>query len=876
MSDMDGRPPRAAMWLLRALLPLAERDEVRLDVEEEYGRRRAEAGRRAADAWVWRQVVASTPALLRRSWWRGTKGFEPEANRLHPGGPMLESWIMDARYSARRLLRRPLYAVLAVLTLALGVGGAGAIYTIVRSLLVDPLPYRAAQELTVFWDGGDWSEREFLYLRGHFTGFQSVAEYYPEDVALQGRGGEARVVPAITSSAELFDVLGVRPALGRGFRAGDDALGAERVAVISWGLWQELGGSPSVLGSRLTMDGTPWTVVGVMPKRFWFPDPSVRVWLAEALDPENGSGNYTLVGRLAPGETISGMGGPLSRITALLAERYQYPEQWDKTKHASLTPIREAIAGNVRPALLATLVAMAAILLMACANVAALMLGQVDGRSTELALRNALGAGRTRLLQQLVSEALLVGLLAGVVGAGVAAVGFPLLLRALPLGALAEGAHADWTLFLSAMAISVGAAVLVAAAPVFTVWRGNLRASLGTDRTSGLGARGGRLESGLVIAEVALAVLMASGAALLIRSVDELRAIDPGLDPTGVAVVDVALPGNMTVQQRVNLVADLLPRLAAIPGVRSVGGVQKLPLRGSGDNWGIRIVSRPELPSTTTAMRIVTPDYFQTLGIALRQGRTFDEADRNDNAYPVVINEALAKKYFPGENPLGQQFVLNDEASATVIGVVADVAEAGLTDAPVPARYMLVDHLGVRQGFSFVLKQKSPGDVARVFEAARRVIRDTNPGIAIQATTTMDDVVARSMGPVRQIRTLLTLLALLALVLGAVGVYGVIAHFVTRQRREIGIRMALGLAPARVVGGVLARGGTLVGIGIVAGVVASLFVARLVASLLYHVGTSDPAALLGATATLLAAGLAAAAIPAWRASRLDPARVLRD
>src|SRR5688572_17480093 len=420
-------PPRLPIAVLRALLPFAERDEVVADLAQEHAERAAAAGRLAAGLWIWWQVLGSAPSLLRRSWWRGWSGFEPRANRMRPGGPSMESWIMDVRYAARRLLSRPTYALLAVLTLALGVGGTASIFGIVRGLLLDPLPYAEEERLSIFWSGGNWSESEFVHLRGHVGDFEGVAAYLADEITLRQGDAPPRVVPAALSSAELFDVLGVRPRAGRGFETGDDATGAEPVAVLSHGLWQELGGESSIVGRRIGIDGIERTVVGVMPPGFWFPNPGVRLWLPTPMRPDNGVGNYTLVGRQPPGATAASTAASLERLTVALEERFDYPEpQWDLTRGAELTPVREAFLGGVRLPLLATLAAMGVILLIACANVAALMLGQVEGRTTELAVRAALGAGRRRIGQQLVGEALLVGLAAGVLGALLAWRGFGL------------------------------------------------------------------------------------------------------------------------------------------------------------------------------------------------------------------------------------------------------------------------------------------------------------------------------------------------------------------------------------------------------------------------------------------------------------------
>jgi putative ABC transport system permease protein len=870
--------PRLPAALLLALVPYAEREEVRTELAAEYAARATERGSLSARLWLWRQVFGSLPTLLRRSWWRGWTGFEPDANRMRPGGPMIEGWIIDTRYAARRLLSRPTYAILAILTLALGAGGTAAVYSLVRGLLLEPLPYAREQELAVFWMPYDWTEQEFLFLRGTFPGFRQVAAYRPEDVTLQAGDGPSRFVPGFASSAELFDVLGVAPAIGRGFQAGDDVPGAEPVTVLSYGLWQELGGDRSIIGRRLLLDGAPRTVVGVMPRGFWFPDPTVRIWTPTPLDARRRSGNYAFVGRMTPGMRADAMAVPVAQLVKRLDERFDYPAAWDKTKNAALTPVRESILGSVRPSLLAVLAAMGVILLIACANVAALMLGQVDGRSTEFAVRAALGAGRRRLMQQLVLEALLVGLAAGAVGAALAAGGFRVLIGALPLGALAETAALDWTVFWSAITIAILAALVIAVVPSVAVWRSDLRGAISKSRTGGIGGRGGRLEGGLVVTQVALAVLLAAGAGLLIRSVAKLRAIDPGLDPRAVAVVDIAMPAESSREDRRRMLRELLPPLRALPGVRSAAAVQRLALHVRGDNWGVEVAGRPDLDGGTSAFRVVTPDYFQTMGIAVRRGRGFDAGvDRPDGEVATVINEALAAKYFPDVNPIGRRITTFDSTGERIVGVVENVAEQKLTEGPQPARYVLYDQIPYTpETHSIVLKVAGERRAAGVLEAARRTINQTAPIVAVQEMTTMESVFSKAVGPARQVMTLLTLLTALALVLGAVGIYGVISHFVTRRRRDYGVRIALGQSAAGVIRQVVGRGGVLVAIGSVIGIASALLLARLLASFLYGVGAADPLAMGTAVLALAAVGLAAAYIPARRASRTDPVMVLRQ
>src|SRR5436305_310672 len=543
-------PLRLASSVLRTLLPIAEREEVLGDLREEHERRRAARGRALAAVWLWRQVLGSAPALLRRSWWRGRTGLEQAANRWLPGGFGMESWIMDLRYAVRRLRSRPTYTLLAVLTLALGVGGSAAIFSILRGLLLDPLPFAKEAEIVVFWNTFDWSEAEMLYLRPNFPGFRRVAAYTSRDVPLESNGGPTRLVPGISASYELFDVLGARPALGRGFQAGDDRQGADPVAVLSHGLWQEMGGDASILGRRVRLDGIPRTVVGVMPRGFWFPNPTVRVWLPRPLDPTNQSGNYTLIGRLAPGQSL----------------------------------------------------------------------------------------------------------------------------EALPLGVWAERAVLDWTLFGAAIALAILAALGVALIPALTLWRGDLREALTRVRTATAGGRGSRIEGGLVVAEVALAVLLAAGAGLLIRSVVNLYGIDPGVDIRGVAVLDLVTGAGMKTTERQQMMRTLLDELGRLPGVRSAALTSKLPLRGNGDSWGITIEGRPDLPDTTTFVRFVSRDYFRALGIALRAGRIFTTGDRPDSEPVVVINQALAKKYFQGSDPMGRRLKTVSNRWERVVGVVEDVA----------------------------------------------------------------------------------------------------------------------------------------------------------------------------------------------------------
>lgn len=871
--------PRLPLALLRAWLPYAERDEVVDEISAEFTAREAREGRWAACAWLWRQVLGSVPPLVRRTFSRGWTGFEPASSRLRPGGPPMESFIMDLRYAARRLRARPTYALLAVLTLALGVGGTAAAFGLVRGMLMSPLPYPAEERVDLFWGPGQWSEREFLYLSPDWSGFSAVAAFNQRDLPLRrGTDASPELVAAVPTSAGLFDVLGVRPALGRTFEPNDDRPGAARVVVLSHELFESLGGQPSLVGSDVNLNGTPYTVVGVMPKGFWFPDPTARVWVAEPLNEEDGSGNYTLVGRRAPGTDGPAIGLALDRLASRLRERFQYPEAWDKTRSPSLTPIREHLLGPLQLPLLATLGAMGVLLLIACANVAALMLGQVDSRATELAVRVALGADGRRMTQQLLAEALLLGLAAAGAGAVIAAQGFQLLSEALPLGPLAARGSLDWGVFFAALMLALAAALGVAWLPARSLRKSNPQQALGNSRTGGIGARGGRTEGALVVGQVALGVLLTAGAGLLVRSVVNLSAIDPGVDVDQVAVVDVVMEANLAPDARRRLVAELEQGMATLPGVRAAGATQHLPLRGSSDNWGIRVEDKPDLAETTAYVRLVTPGYFQTLGIQLVEGRLLEATDREDTERVVVVNRALAAKYFPGESPVGRRISTGLGGFERIVGVVEDVSEAKLTDGPLPGRYFLYaqvrDYAPTRN--TLVLRVQPGHDPAALLDDARKRIAAIAPSVAVHRTTTLEAVFAHAIGPARQVMSVLALLTVLAVVLGAVGVYGVTAHFVRRRQRDLGICIALGLRPSRVVAQVVKRGGALVLIGSVLGTVAALALARLLSAFLYGVSALDPLSLAGAILALMAVGVGAALLPAWRASRLDPAAVFRE
>jgi predicted permease len=583
-----------------------------------------------------------------------------------------------------------------------------------------------------------------------------------------------------------------------------------------------------------------------------------------------------LIGRVAPHQDIRAMEAPLSQLAAMLDERFDYSAR-DKTKDRSITPVRDDLLGPMQPALLATLAATALILLIGCANVAALVLGQIDARSAEFAVRSALGANRRRLAQQLIVEVLLVAAVAGILGAGLAWVGFIVVTDALPLGAWA-GAAPDWRVFASAMAIAVVAAALVILVPIVSLYRGDLRSVLSAARLGGIQGRGGRLESGLVVAQVALAVMITSGAALLARSVANMYAVQPGVRVEGVAVVDVVFDGALDRSSREKTVDELERALRELPGVASVGAGQNLPLRGGGYRAGLRIDERPDIENAATEYRIVTPGYFESLGFTLRAGRAIGGADRAEAERVVVVNEAFARRYFPGIDPIGRPIGGDvEQRRSRIVGVVADAAEKRLTDAAEPVRYVALAQIPWIDDAQSIVLRAAPGVAeASLLEPVRRTIARVAPAVAVQQTTTMRRVLDTSVGPARQVVSLLSLLTGLALVLGAVGVYGVMTHFATRRRRDWAIRIAVGLPSSRVITHILGHGAMLVSAGIALGIVGAAMLTRLLSSFLFDVGALDPIAFAAAGAALFSVGVAAAFVPALRAGMADPLKALRE
>ena len=816
-------------------------------------------------------------------------GVEQQQERTRDawGIGFLADLVTDVRHAGRQFRRRLGFSSLAILTLALGIGATVALFSVVIGLLVRPLPVADEDRLRIFWSDYNWRGVEFDHVKGLGQSFDGIAAYSSEATPFQSESG-TRLLPYTVSSAELFDVLGVRPVLGRTFLPGEDRPGAEPVIVIGWGMWQQdLGGDPDILGKRIQVGGRPTTVIGVMPRGFWFPTPEFRAWLPLDLDPAGSTyqnnGWLVLIGRQKSTATPAAVTGDLQTFTRALGERFTYPEAWDKTKDAHLRPLREYLLGDVEPTMLLLLGAVGLLLLMACTNAAALILARTTDRTGEMAVRTALGAGRGRLARQILTESITLALVAGVVGAAVAVAIFDMLVASLPLqSGFGDTLSLDWTTFATAFALALLVGLAVSAIPVRHLLQGRLDGAISGERSeAGLRRGAGRAHAVLVTAEVMLAVLLAVGATLLIRTVDRIRALDPGFDPAHVVTLDlVASAQDMDPEVRWNFFRELLTRIEALPGVGAAGYTNRLPVRDGGWQGPVTIESRPDLADAkrpNSLFRWATPGFFETMGIEIEHGRGIEAADRRGAVPVALVSESFAQKMWPGREALGQRIMLTvvgEPDWRTVVGVFEETRMVSMLGEN-PMVFYIPFEQSPFPGEGQALVIRAEGDPAGVVAAVRRLVGELDPRVAVAHVAPMEDVVATALAEPLRLRFFLSLFAGLALLLGTVGVYGVVSYSVGRRRAEFGIRMALGAAPGRVIGDVV-RGGMLpVGVGVLAGLLASIALSRVVGRFLFQIAPTDPLSLATAGLALLGAGVLAALVPAWRAGRVSPVEALR-
>ena len=867
------------VWFrLRALFMRSEMDRELVEEMEDHVRR--EALKLEAEG-----LSSDEAHRVARVRFGGTDRFREQAHDSW-GVSAFTDFGSDVRFAVRQLRKNPSFSLLSVLTLALGIGGTVALTSVVHGVLVRPLPIADDAEVVTWWSPYNWRGAEFDYVRDVTQAYSGLAAYSNNAYTLRGDDG-ATMMLATVASAELFDVLGVRPMIGRAFQAGDDRPGAEPVIVLSHPLWmQQFGGDPDIPGRRVDVGGTMRTVVGVMPEGFYFPTPEFDAFVPLDLDPNDsayaGNGWLIIVGRLLPGLSEAQIETDLQRITTALDEEYDYPAAWDKTKNAAITPLRDYLFGEVRPALLLLLGAVAMLLLMACVNVAALLLTKTADRAREMAVRSTMGAGRARLARQILTESVLLGLVAGIVGVGLAVGLFDVLVASLPLqAAFRETLHLDWVALGSALVLAVVTGSLVSLAPLRSLLRGDLSGVSLTDRSVGTGSvQAGRMQHFLVVAEVLLAVVLVTGASLLVRTVDQLRSVELGFEPQGLLTMDVLVPGESgSPEERAAFHEALLERVGALPGVRAVGLTNRLPLRDGGYQSTVGIDGRPDLegPNRPNVLyRPVTPEVFAALGVEIVEGRGILPTDRADGPVVGVINQSFANRIWGDESPIGRTYrqgFLPDVIE--VVGVVKDLAVTDLTGEQPMTAYYAWDQ--AERGSEYVIMVASTsGDPLALAGPLRAAVAALEPGAVTDRVMTMMDVVDAEMAEALRLRFFLGLFSLLGITLGSVGIYGVVSYSVQRRSAEFGIRLALGANPGTLLGAVLRAGLLPVVLGIAGGTVVALFASRLLSSFLFEVEPIDPVSMTAAAGILLAIGVGAALVPALRASGTEPAVALRS
>ncbi|MEW5927741.1 MAG: ABC transporter permease [Gemmatimonadota bacterium] len=806
----------------------------------------------------------------------------------------------DVRYAWRGLLGAPGFAGVAVLTLALGIGAATSIFSVVDAVLLRPLGLAEPERLVTIREWrpesgeaprgrpGTVSPANFFDWREQAKSFASMAYFVQWPLNLTGDGPpqEAQVQLA---SANLFETLGVKPLLGRTFRPGEDDPGGEAmafgdVAVLDHGLWQSrYGGDPAIIGKTIRIDGEPVTVVGVMGPDFRVLNQRPDLWIPLGITPGNRTtmGRFmTAVGRLGPGVTHERASAELDQVALRLEAAYP---GFNTGFRVWTLPLREEVVGDVRPALLVLLGAVAMLLLIACTNVANLLLGRASARRQEIAVRLSLGATRGRLVRQLLTESLVLALVGGMLGIAAAALGTRALVRSLPQSVQLprlDMVSLDARVLAFALAVTLLTGMLFGLAPALAATRTDLQGTLrDATRTATGGAAAVRLRSTLVVLEVGLALMLLVGAGLLLRSFQKLQAVDTGMQAEGVLTLRMSLGSDAysTDEAVQGFMQRLVPALEGLPGVQAVGSIQFLPLSGAKSATSAWRGDRPK-PATgqerPADIRAVGGDYFRAQGVRLLRGRVFDARDAAGSTPVVVINEALAREQFPGEDPVGRRLVYDwgEDFDTEIVGVVADVRETSLTDAPAPAFYRPFTQF---PDGNLNVVVRAAGDPAALAGAVRAQVRELDPNLPVASVQTMESVLADAAARQRLSSYLLAGFAGVALLLAAIGLYGIISYGVAQRRGEIGVRVALGADRRNILRLIVGQGMALTAAGLALGLVGAFALTRLLRSLLFGVTATDPATYLAVPLILAAVALAASWLPASRAARVDPATALR-
>ncbi len=795
----------------------------------------------------------------------------------------------DLRYALRTLIRNPGFAFVSVLALALGIGANSAIFTVVNSVLLEPMHFYDAQRLVVMRErnlGLGFPEfsispgnyRTFRDENHSFTGIAGIAGGNMNFVGSQ----EPERLRISRVSANFFDVLHARPALGRTFTPQENEMGADHVVILSYGLWQRrFGARTTVLGERMNLNGEMYTVAGVMPRDFDFPSRN-DLWRPLTMTASDwdrrGSHYLSGIGRLKPGATIESAAADLNTIAKRLQQAYPGSNKgWDTL----LIGLQERVVGKVRPMMLTLLAAVGFVLLIACVNLANLLLSRSASRRKEIGIRGALGAGKARLIQQLLTESLVLSAFGTALGLALAWAGTRLLAQ---VDASILPRAAEISLDLRAMVVTtvigVLTGILFGLAPALQMARADLQSSLREGgRGNSMGFRRNVMRSALVTGEVALALVLLSGAGLLMRSFYRLESVDPGFDARDVLTFHVNLPQARYPkdEQQVAFFNRALDGVRALPGVTSAGAASIFPLSGSDMIFSFTQVGKPPKPpgqSDDAMYYAVTPGYFETMRIPLKAGRYFTAADGPNARHTTVISEALAKRYYPNENPLGQRLSLGtNDPGSEIVGVVGNVRDSELET---QGRVTIYQPETQSVFNSLFFAMRTAGDPETLISSVRTVFRNIDSELPLDAVGTVDSLVEKSLSQRRFGMLLMAVFAALALSLAMIGIYGVLAYSVNQATQEIGIRLALGAKRGDVLRLVLGYGATLIGAGVAIGVAVAFGAGRLLASQLFEVRATDPVTYGAVAAALALAGFAACVIPAMRAMRVDPIVALRN
>jgi putative ABC transport system permease protein len=815
--------------------------------------------------------------------------------------------VQDLRYALRGLRQRPGFALVAILTLALGIGATTAIFSVVNGVLLRPLPYDRPERLAMIWGHrttqplAELSVPEYWELRERTRAFAGVAALADGHLNLTGAGDAERLNAGyVTANAPAL--LGVTPRLGRGFTAEEDLPGGPAAVLLSDGLWRRrFGADPGVVGRTVVLDDTPTTVVGVMPPGFQLPahyaGPPMELWAPMQLDPASdrsvrGWHFLTVMGRLRDGVELEAATAEVSTLMrGMLAE---HPTDYTPEFDGSATPMSQEVVGDVRPALLILLGAVGLLLLMACANVAGLLLARSEARQREIALRTALGAARQRLLRQLLTESLLLAVAGGLCGLMLAVWGVRGLVLAAPASVpRLDAVGIDARVLGFTLGVTLLTGILFGVAPALHALRTNLAGVL-TDggRAGTAGGRRQQARRALVTGQVAIALVLVTGAGLLVQSFLRLRRVDPGFVPERLltARVELSPVRYATNDDRRRFYEALLERLRPVPGVRSVATARALPMTGKleiGD-WSFVLegqAASPPLPTDwhPADWQVVSPGYFGAMEIPVLRGRDFIAGDRLGAPGAVIVNRTLARQVWPEGDAVGHRVLLGgggaDSVWRTVIAVVGDVRHRGLTAAPRPEMYLPYAQFPAGTGTTPAAMHvvlRTAGDPSALAPALRAAVAATGADVPLSGVQTMEAALGGWAAERRLIMLLVSGFALVALALGSVGIYGVLAHLVAQREREIGVRIALGALPGQILGLVVSQSAWLVGAGIAAGTVGALAVTRLLTGLLFQVQPTDPLTFAGTALVLVFVAACATLVPALRAVRTDPAHSLRS